>query len=526
MSDSADSGFARGEFSSAEVPDYVVCELDPGGAAAAPPLVPGAQRTARIALVAASLHSTLAHFDLRKVQPLFERSLDGGGAVGPPASRVATPAASAPSGDLEDAPGEFLAVVPENPQDCAALAEALSAAPGVRGAYVAPRPEPAGDVSDPERAGGSSEGSSRAGSGSRNFEPAQGYLADAPYGIGACGAWAFPGGDGEGVVICDIEGGWLLKHEDLPAGIRLVGGKMVRGAGALGWRNHGTAVLGEMVSVPGNFGCVGISHAARAVVQSTVVGGIFNTAGAILNASRALQPGDVILIELHALDKPGGSFMPMQYWRAVFEAIRIAVGNGIVVVQAAGNGGVDFDDPVYSGEDLARRGKDPTLGGRLLQEDSGAITVGAGCPPMNYLDGVSQPAYSCMGRPRSRMDFSNYGKIVDLQGWGERVTTLGYGDAQGGRAEKRWYTHGFSGTSSAAPMVAGAVACLQGYAKKRLQRVLTPAEVRRILKVTGTPQVGDAPRAPIGQNIGPQPNLAEAFREVDRLGGLPTDAAK
>jgi len=28
----------------------------------------------------------------------------------------------------------------------------------------------------------------------------------------------------------------------------------------IGWRNHGTAVLGEMVSIPNSKGCAGISH--------------------------------------------------------------------------------------------------------------------------------------------------------------------------------------------------------------------------------------------------------------------------
>jgi hypothetical protein len=98
------------------------------------------------------------------------------------------------------------------------------------------------------------------------------------------------------VTICDIEGAWNLNHEDLPAGIKLIGGTMIND---LGWRNHGTAVLGEMVSVRGNVGCVGISHEAKAIVHSAVINGVFNPAGAITAAAVALKPGDVILIELH-----------------------------------------------------------------------------------------------------------------------------------------------------------------------------------------------------------------------------------
>jgi hypothetical protein len=157
-----------------------------------------------------------------------------------------------------------------------------------------------------------------------------------------------------------------------------------------------------------------------------------------------------------------------------------------------------------------------------LQKDSGAIVVGAGVPPTNYFDAHDFlgmfPPYSCIGAPRSRIWFSNYGRIVDVQGWGWHVTTLGYGDAQGGTTEDSWYTLRFSGTSSASPIVAGAVACLQGFAKAHIGRPLTPSEVRDILKATGTPQAED-PRAPLAQHIGPLPNLALALTEVENRFG-------
>jgi hypothetical protein len=42
------------------------------------------------------------------------------------------------------------------------------------------------------------------------------------------------------------------------------------------------------------------------------------------------------------------------------------------------------------------------------------------------------------GPDRSRLDFSNFGKAVDVQGWGREVTTCGYGDLQGGNNEDFW----------------------------------------------------------------------------------------
>jgi hypothetical protein len=102
---------------------------------------------------------------------------------------------------------------------------------------------------------------------------------------------------------------------------------------------------------------------------------------------------------------------------------------------------------------------------------------------------------------------------VNVQGWGWHVTTCGYGDAQGGPREERWYTHRFSGTSSASPIVTGAVACLQGIAKASSGSPLTPAKVRTILMKSGTPQA-PGPGVPLSQHIGPQPNLQKAVTMV------------
>jgi len=106
------------------------------------------------------------------------------------------------------------------------------------------------------------------------------------------------------------------------------------------------------------------------------------------------------------------------------------------------------------------------------------------------------------------MPFSNRGRIVKLQSWGWHVATLGYGDAHAG-ARTSWYTFRFGGTSSAAPIVAGAAACLQGFARARLRAPLSPAELRRLLVDTGT-------RGPRGQNIGVQPDLRRAIQRLKK----------
>jgi subtilisin family serine protease len=233
-----------------------------------------------------------------------------------------------------------------------------------------------------------------------------------------------------------------------------------------------------------------------------VINGVFNTAGAIANAASVLKAGDVILIELQATG-PNNKYVAMQFWGDIFSAIKAAVDKGITVVEAAGNGNENFDLPIFNGTGL--------------QKDSGAIVVGAGVPPANHVDfdgfGSALPGYSSLGVPRSRIFFSNYGKIVNVQGWGWHVTTLGYGDAQGAASENVWYTLRFSGTSSASPIVTGTVACLQGRAKAKNGAPMTPAKVRQILMATGTPQQA-GPGVPLTQNVGPLPHLPLAMKHV------------
>ena len=475
------AGFVSSQIEPVDVPDYVIVELRYEAPVAFTAARFAAPATA--APQADALNEVLARFDIKALRPHFKLPADA------LENRVAV-AASLPSEPqpkrlanrgvgTEFIQSSFVQVVPKKSGDAAKVADALKRKDSVWDAVVAPRPVPAVPTGTEP--------------GSRNFEPAQGYLSSAPNGIGACDAWPSPGATGAGVTICDIEGNWNRKHEDLPRGIKLIGGTPIND---IGWRNHGTAVLGEMVSLRNKFGTIGISHGARAVVQSAVVGAVFNTAAAIANATSTLKAGDVILIELQATG-PNGKYVAMQYWNDVFAAIVAATAKGITVVEAAGNGDENFNLAVFNNTGL--------------QKDSGAIVVGAGVPPTNHFD--NDNAYQTIGVPRSRIWFSNHGKIVNVQAWGWHVTTLGYGDAQGGPSETSWYTLRFSGTSSASPIVTGAVACLQGHAKAKNGVPLLPGKVRAILMSTGTPQVG-GPGVPLSQNIGPQPNLPKALALV------------
>ncbi|KAK5651439.1 hypothetical protein OQA88_12446 [Cercophora sp. LCS_1] len=106
----------------------------------------------------------------------------------------------------------------------------------------------------------------------------------------------------------------------------------------------------------------------------------------------------------------------------------------------------------------------------------------------------------------SRHEFSNYGQRLDVHGWGSGVYTTGFGDLQCGPDPIRWYTGSFSGTSSASPCVAGCVAVVQGVLKARGRRVLSPAEAKYLLRLTGSPQ-RDSPNSPRTERIGSRPDL-------------------
>ncbi|MEK7326702.1 MAG: S8 family serine peptidase, partial [Chloroflexota bacterium] len=115
-----------------------------------------------------------------------------------------------------------------------------------------------------------------------------------------------------------------------------------------------------------------------------------------------------------------------------------------------------------------------------------------------------------------RLDFSTYGSRVNVQGWGQNVFSLGYGDfanyAPGDEDGKQTYTNTFGGTSSASPFIAGAATGLQSLRVNRVQALapLTSQQMRQLLIDTGIPQ-GAATSA---QHIGPFPNVAKAILQL------------
>lgn len=416
------------------------------------------------------------------IRPLFGRSEER--------LRNLTASVAEAAEDIPDLARFYQVEAPDDRLDD--IAEKLLADPSIEAAYVKPRTE-LPDLNDMVPAAEEPPATTP------DFSPQQGYLNAAPGGIDARFSWTRPGGSGAGVRIIDIEGAWRFTHEDLTGNQ----GGMVGGTASadLTWRNHGTAVVGEFGGDRNNFGIVGICPDAH-VRAVSIFGAGNSSSNAILTAANLLSAGDIILLELHRpgprfnFTAPQGQrgFIAIEWWPDDLAAIKFAVAKGIIVVEAAGNGFENLDDPIY---DVRPPGFPTTWRNPFRRNpvDSGAIVVGAGAPPSGNF-----------GADRSRLDFSNWGALIDAQGWGREVVTAGYGDLQGGPNEDLWYTRQFSGTSSASPIVVGACACVQGWLRAANKPVLTPAQMRSRLRSTGSPQQ-NGPNGPATQRIGNRPDL-------------------
>ncbi len=342
-----------------------------------------------------------------------------------------------------------------------------------------------------------------------NLQSHQGYLEAAPNGINALFAWDLNNGAGEGVKIIDIEQGWNLPHEDLS--------EVFYNSGHFRditpfhpndyWNQaiygHGTAVLGIMGALKNEFGITGISHNAEFGIQSEFDDeGQLSRVDALCEAIQNINAGDILLLEQQT-NGPIGEWLPVEYEPGMFTAISYATQDkGIIVVEAAANGlnssiGQDLDSSNYEDSD----------GNNVFDRDfrdSGAIMVGAS-----------------KSSSRTRMEFSNFGSRIDVNAWGENVTTLGRSmRGQPGvhtyfylsgedRNQEYWYRSDFSGTSSASPIVTGAAAIIQSISTSVGNPKLNSIEMRTLLASTGTPQAsGDT------GNIGSQPNLEAAIATI------------
>ena len=334
------------------------------------------------------------------------------------------------------------------------------------------------------------------------------HLNPAPDGVNALFAWhpdpgnlnfSLPGADGAGVQFIDMEKGWKMdsqnrvNHADLLDAAGQPKITLISGVNR-DELEHGTNTLGVVVATDNNIGVVGIApNASARVISAWRTASTWNLADTIVDAASRLNFGDVFLIEAQVYKTYVNGqgqlpYMPIEWESANFDSIRLTTALGIVVIEAAGNGGVDLDTvekPV--GVKFLNRAS-PDFG------DSGAIMVGAASSSSPHIRLPAASAPSCLIPGPD----TNYGSRIDCYAWGECVpttatNTLGYIDF-------------FDGTSSASAIIAGVAIVVQGIAGQNPpRRRFSPYRLRTILS---DPNNGtDSANGHVIDRIGVMPDL-------------------
>jgi serine protease len=291
-------------------------------------------------------------------------------------------------------------------------------------------------------------------------------VVDADAGIRADKAWDL--GSGAGVVVAVIDTG-ITNHSDLNANV-LPGYDFITdvasandgngrdadasdpgdsdGVDASSW--HGTHVAGTIAAIANNAkGVAGVAFNAKVVpVRVLGIGGgagsdiadaiIWASGGAVAGVPANANPAEVINLSLG-----GGGGCSTTYQNA----INAAVGNGAVVVVAAGNESID------------------TANGSL-----------ASCN--NVIVAGSNTSTS------ARSSFSNYGAKVDVSAPGSSIISTINTGVSSPAAEGYAY---YSGTSMATPHVAAAAALVQARRVAQGFAPYAPADVETQLKKTAYP---------------------------------------
>lgn len=308
----------------------------------------------------------------------------------------------------------------------------------------------------------------------------QAYRSSFPLGLSIDEQYNWPSAQGAGILIADIEYGWLPSHEDLENAPT----EVVWGWNSNDYQYHGNGVLGILIATPNDYGITGISPASEVVMLSPFASeGEYNVAAAISGATGLLSAGDILLIEQQGYVNE--VFCPVEVEPAVFDAITLAVAKGIIVVEPAGNGAQNLDASIWGGWFQ-----------RSLQ-DSGAIIVAGGASP---LSGHTPRMWYPSG--------SSYGSRIDVQAWYDNTVTLGGAGLSDlfypGNDENQAYTSSFGGSSGASAMIAGISAVLNGVAMDKWGAPYSPEDLRDSLRLSGFGPENNTPF-----NVGPQPDLKQ-----------------
>jgi hypothetical protein len=377
---------------------------------------------------------------------------------------------------LADLNNWYMVRFPEGSEEGVALANALLALPDIETAYLQAKGEPPAVCSDASPT-------------TPLWEDEQVYRDAAPDGIDADFAWAYhAGGDGYGSSswIMDLEWDWCTAHEDFDMDdADVVNGRTSNSTATM---NHGTAVVGVYGACDNGYGVTGLTPDVK--LKAADFDSESSWAANIGTADSYLLSGEIMLLEIHIPGPPSGEtcpcncsqfeYVPVEWDQASYDAIETATGNGIIVVEAGGNGAMDLDASRYN---------------NVFQRwfrDSGAIIVGA--TDLNH----------------NPMCFTDHGTRIDVHAFGTAVVTTGYGTRWGQTGCNQDYASSFGGTSSASPIIVGACSSLQGISRLKYGVTLTPAQMRDLIQVGGTPQASN-----FGDEVSVMPDLADAINALE-----------
>jgi hypothetical protein len=294
----------------------------------------------------------------------------------------------------------------------------------------------------------------------------QNYLKEAPIGVDSFFARSQTGGDGESVAFVVIEKGFAFGHPDLGP-VTVLYGNPDSGPGSEA--GHGTATMGILCSSDDGGGTIGL--VPRAAAKAAAVGqSESEIASAIVSAAASVKPGSILLLATQTEDR-----LPSETNELIFDAIRLAVASRRIVVEAAGDGGINFD---------------------TYHDASGRQILNPASPDFRHSGAIL--VAGCQDEMRLRSEFTNYGARVDCYGWSRAVASTCPPDG---------YAHA-SGTAAAAAIVAGCAVSLQGMHRCRAAKVLDPPALRSLLVKNGTHPLR------VQERIGTMPDLRRAFNDI------------
>ncbi|HDS1734243.1 S8 family serine peptidase [Pseudomonas sp. BP8] len=263
---------------------------------------------------------------------------------------------------------------------------------------------------------------------------------------------------------------------------------------------HGTASLGILMAKANGFGVTGICHEAEVYFYNSEAHDSHGYPQTLKNMLANVKAGDIVAINRQTANiNVLGTFLPTVHQQAWWDAIQALTQRGAVVVAAACNG-TGVSDPKVG----THRGYGVDLSHCSFFEDhgdAGAILIGA--------------CQSWDGKPHQ---YSNHSyRYRMLNAWGDSVVTLGYGALQHKPDHVRDYTDNYAGTSSATPLVAGALSLIQSYAMEQHHVYLNANQLHLLVMQSGYQDatLPDTQVLPMGN----RPNVHAAMVLLDQILG-------